>query len=70
MRAPRGSACFALLRTRLVLLTISAFAFETGDVVSLFGGMDYSSNYALVNYRVKKLAYLCIKAVHQNRLVA
>lgn len=50
------------------LLTISAF--ETGDTVSLFAGMDYSSKHALVNYRVKKLAYLCIKAVHQNRLVA
>ncbi|XP_050375233.1 E3 ubiquitin-protein ligase UPL6 [Argentina anserina] len=40
---------------------------NTGDIVSLFAGMDYSSKHALVNYRVKKLAYLCIKAVHRNR---
>lgn len=31
--------------------------------------MDYSSNHALVNYRVEQLAYQCVKAVHQNRLV-
>ncbi|XP_073226082.1 E3 ubiquitin-protein ligase UPL6 isoform X2 [Cicer arietinum] len=40
---------------------------ENGDVVSLFAGVDYSSICALVNYRVKKLAYTCIRAVHHNR---
>ncbi|XP_062178168.1 E3 ubiquitin-protein ligase UPL6 isoform X2 [Alnus glutinosa] len=38
-----------------------------GDTVSLFAGRDYSSNHALVDYRVKQLAYACIQAVHQNR---
>lgn len=50
-----------------MLLTISDH--ETGDIVSLFAGVDYSSNHALVNYRVEQLTYLCVKAVHQNRLV-
>ncbi|KAL6193597.1 hypothetical protein ACLB2K_034681 [Fragaria x ananassa] len=46
---------------------LQKFVRDTGDIVSLFAGMDYSSKQALVNYRVKKLTYLCIKAVHQNR---
>ncbi|PON64889.1 HECT domain containing protein, partial [Parasponia andersonii] len=40
---------------------------DCGDIVSLFAGMDYSSKHALVDYRVKQLAYICIKAIHQNR---
>ena len=36
--------------------------------MSLFAGRDYSSNHALVDYRVKQLAYACVEAVHQNRL--
>jgi ubiquitin-protein ligase E3 C len=39
----------------------------TGDIVSLFVGTDYSSKQSLVDNRVKKLAYACIQAVHQNR---
>jgi hypothetical protein len=35
--------------------------------VRLFAGEDYSSICAFVNYRVKKLAYNCIRAVHHNR---
>ncbi|KAI8004134.1 E3 ubiquitin-protein ligase UPL6 [Camellia lanceoleosa] len=35
--------------------------------MSLFAGVDYSSKYAAVNYRVKRLAYACIRAVHQDR---
>ncbi|CAI8590282.1 unnamed protein product [Vicia faba] len=43
------------------------FVQESGDAVRLFAGEDYSSICALVNYRVKKLAYNCIRAVHHNR---
>jgi len=35
--------------------------------VRLFAGENYSSVCALVNYRVKKLAYNCIRAIHHNR---
>ncbi|KAL7178360.1 hypothetical protein ACSBR2_031501 [Camellia fascicularis] len=40
---------------------------SAGDILSLFAGVDYSSKYAVVNYRVKRLAYACIRAVHQDR---
>ncbi|XP_058723586.1 E3 ubiquitin-protein ligase UPL6 [Vicia villosa] len=43
------------------------FVQESGDAVRLFAGEDYSSICALVNYRVKKLAYNCIRALHHNR---
>ncbi|XP_030974239.1 E3 ubiquitin-protein ligase UPL6 [Quercus lobata] len=43
------------------------FIRDGGDTVSLFAGRDYSSNHALVDYRVKQLAYACVEAVHQNR---
>lgn len=46
---------------------LSQFAKDDGDVLKLFGTLDYSSNHALVNYRVKKLVYACIEAVHHNR---
>ncbi|GJR37050.1 E3 ubiquitin protein ligase UPL6 [Tanacetum coccineum] len=46
---------------------LSQFAKDSGDILNLFGGSDYSSKHALVNYRVKKLAYACIQAVHHNR---
>lgn len=45
----------------------SQFAKESGDILNLFGGSHYSSDHALVNYRVKKLAYVCIQAIHHNR---
>lgn len=55
----------------LVLLQICRlllkFVQESGDTVRLFAGENYSSVCALVNYRVKKLAYNCIRAVHHNR---
>ncbi|XWS53476.1 hypothetical protein CRYUN_Cryun10bG0004400 [Craigia yunnanensis] len=38
-----------------------------GDVVGLFSGMDYSSNHSLVAYRLKRISFACIQAVHQNR---
>lgn len=61
---PSSSACFILL---LKLNTIWCFC-KTG-IVSLFGGIDYMSVRALVDYRVKQLVYVCLKAVHQKRLV-
>jgi ubiquitin-protein ligase E3 C len=44
------------------------FVRDSGDTVSLFAGRDYSSEHALVDYRVKQLAYACVQAVHENRL--
>ncbi|KAL0457533.1 UNVERIFIED_CONTAM: E3 ubiquitin-protein ligase UPL6 [Sesamum latifolium] len=38
-----------------------------GDVVSLFAGMDYSSKRGLVEYRIKNLAYACVRAIYENR---
>ncbi|AES64913.2 E3 ubiquitin-protein ligase UPL6-like protein [Medicago truncatula] len=43
------------------------FVQESGDAVKLFAGESYSSVCAFVNYRVKKLAYNCIRVVHHNR---
>ncbi|KAL2922247.1 E3 ubiquitin-protein ligase UPL6 [Bienertia sinuspersici] len=43
------------------------FAQDSGQVITLFAGMDYSSNHCLVDYRVKQLTYACIRAVHANR---
>lgn len=41
--------------------------YSAGNILSLFAGSGYSSNRALVDYRVKKFAYACIQAVHHNR---
>ncbi|ESQ48207.1 hypothetical protein EUTSA_v10019984mg [Eutrema salsugineum] len=46
---------------------LQKFAHSSGDIVSLFSGLDYSSEHSLVDFRVKKLAFTCIEAVHQNR---
>ncbi|KAF8394715.1 hypothetical protein HHK36_020932 [Tetracentron sinense] len=43
------------------------FVRVNGDIVSLFAGMDYSSKHAVVENRVKKLAFACIQAIQQNR---
>lgn len=40
---------------------------QNGDVVSLFAGVNYSSVEPLVIHRVKKLALICVYAVHQKR---
>ncbi|KAJ6891471.1 E3 ubiquitin-protein ligase UPL6-like isoform X1 [Populus alba x Populus x berolinensis] len=40
---------------------------DSGDIVSLFAGVDYSTKHALVDYRVKQLAFTCIWAIYQNR---
>ncbi|KAM7279030.1 hypothetical protein ACFE04_006164 [Oxalis oulophora] len=33
-----------------------------GDIVSIFAGVDYSIKHALVDYRVKKIAFICLQA--------
>ncbi|XP_050216747.1 E3 ubiquitin-protein ligase UPL6 isoform X2 [Mercurialis annua] len=43
------------------------FARDTGDIVSLFGGINYMENRSLVDYRVKQLSFCCIQAVFENR---
>ncbi|KAJ0238427.1 E3 ubiquitin-protein ligase UPL6 [Hirschfeldia incana] len=43
------------------------FAHSSGDILSLFSGLDYSTEHNMVDFRVKKLAFTCIEAVHQNR---
>ncbi|KAI9387307.1 hypothetical protein POPTR_010G150000v4 [Populus trichocarpa] len=40
---------------------------DSGDIVSLFAGVDYSTKHGLVDYRVKQLAFTCIWAIYQNR---
>ncbi|XP_042466129.1 E3 ubiquitin-protein ligase UPL6-like [Zingiber officinale] len=41
---------------------------QNGNIVSLFSGLDYSSqNHSLVDFRVKKLAYACLHAIFHNR---
>nr|XP_029118823.1 E3 ubiquitin-protein ligase UPL6 isoform X2 [Elaeis guineensis] len=40
---------------------------HNGSIVSLFAGPDYSSKHSLVEHRVKKLSYICLQAVYQNR---
>ncbi|KAK9992027.1 hypothetical protein SO802_027012 [Lithocarpus litseifolius] len=61
----RNAGDFAILVETCRLLV--QFIRDSGDTVSLFAGSDYSSNHALVDYRVKQLAYACVDAVHQNR---
>ncbi|CAN1806313.1 E3 ubiquitin-protein ligase UPL6 [Linum perenne] len=40
---------------------------HTGDIVSLFAGLDYPPVNAAVDHRVKHLAYICVLSLHQNR---
>ncbi|CAI0467572.1 unnamed protein product [Linum tenue] len=37
------------------------------NIVSLFAGVDYLAVHALVDHRVKNLAYICILSLYQNR---
>ncbi|XP_057430179.1 E3 ubiquitin-protein ligase UPL6 [Lotus japonicus] len=46
---------------------LQQFVQESGDIVRLLAGADYSSVCALVNYRVKQLVHTCIRAIHHNR---
>ncbi|KAG9136757.1 hypothetical protein Leryth_004517 [Lithospermum erythrorhizon] len=43
------------------------FVHDSGDIVSLFAGTDYSSKRIIVEFRVKKLALICIQTVYENR---
>ncbi|KAJ7980436.1 E3 ubiquitin-protein ligase UPL6 [Quillaja saponaria] len=47
---------------------IQQFVQVDGDIIRLFSGEDYPSKFALVNYRLKELAYACVHAVHWNRI--
>ncbi|CAI0626143.1 unnamed protein product [Linum tenue] len=40
---------------------------DNDNIVSLFAGVDYSAVLALVDHRVKNLAYICILSLYQNR---
>ncbi|KAL5996550.1 hypothetical protein ACLOJK_026630 [Asimina triloba] len=40
---------------------------KSGNIVNLFAGTDYSLNRAVVENRVKRLAFACLQAVHYNR---
>ncbi|XP_057809773.1 E3 ubiquitin-protein ligase UPL6 [Salvia miltiorrhiza] len=62
---PRYVADFSALVEICRLLL--EFVRDSGDAVSLFAGTVYSSNCALVEYRVKNLAYACLRAIYQNR---
>lgn len=62
---PRYVADFSALVEICRLLL--EFVRDNGDVVSLFAGMNYSSKRALVEYRVKNLAYACLRAIYENR---
>ncbi|OMO53433.1 Ubiquitin-protein ligase 7 [Corchorus capsularis] len=62
---PRNVNDFSVLVETFRLL--QQFVQDSGDVVGLFAGMDYSSNHSLVAYRVKRLSFACIQAIHQNR---
>ncbi|KAF3334530.1 E3 ubiquitin-protein ligase UPL6-like isoform X1 [Carex littledalei] len=54
-----------------VLLEVSNFilnyARNFGNIVNLFSGSDYLSNRAIVEHRLKKLTFVCLQAVYQNR---
>ncbi|KAJ3669606.1 hypothetical protein LUZ60_011556 [Juncus effusus] len=43
------------------------YAQQFGNISNLFGGNEYSSQQALVQHRVKKLTYLCLRAIYHNR---
>lgn len=59
---------FFPIMTGILLTYITNSHHMTGDIVSLFSGSDYSSQHSMVDFRVKKLAFTCIEAIHQNRL--
>ncbi|KAL7144289.1 hypothetical protein ABFS83_07G002000 [Erythranthe nasuta] len=62
---PRYVADFsALVETCRLLLE---FVHDSGDLISLFGGVGYSSKRGLVEYRIKSLAYACVRAIYENR---
>ncbi|KAL8256250.1 hypothetical protein R6Q59_031317 [Mikania micrantha] len=48
--------------------SLSQVANDSGAILKLFGGSNYLSNQVLVEYRMRRLAYACIQAVHYNRI--
>ncbi|XP_059631989.1 E3 ubiquitin-protein ligase UPL6 isoform X2 [Cornus florida] len=46
---------------------LQQFVRDSGDILNLVAGVEYSSKHPLVNYRVKQVAYACIQAVYENR---
>ncbi|KAA8531179.1 hypothetical protein F0562_005907 [Nyssa sinensis] len=62
---PQNVADFSALVETCRLL--QQFVRDSGDIVSLFAGVDYSSKHGLADYRVKQVVYACIDAVYQNR---
>lgn len=38
-----------------------------GNIANLFSGSNYLSNRAIVEHRLKKLTFVCLQAVYQNR---
>ncbi|URE02379.1 HECTc, partial [Musa troglodytarum] len=42
---------------------------QSGNIVTLFAGLDYPQKNSLVDLRVKKLAYACLQAIFHNSLV-
>lgn len=63
---PKNTVDFSALVETCRLL--QKFIQENGDVVSLVSGIEYSSERALVNYRVKRFVFACIHAIHENRI--
>ncbi|XP_051127667.1 E3 ubiquitin-protein ligase UPL6 isoform X2 [Andrographis paniculata] len=62
---PRHAADFSALVEICRLLL--EYVHDSGDMVSLFAGKDYSSKRSLVEYRIKRLAYVCLYAIYENR---
>ncbi|KAH0927084.1 hypothetical protein HID58_019340 [Brassica napus] len=60
----QNSGDFVILVETCRLLKI--FTHSNGDILSLFSGLDYSAEHNLVDFRVKKLAFTCIDAIHHN----
>lgn len=46
---------------------LQEFVRDSGDIVSLFAGTVYSSKGTIAEFRVKQLAFKCIRAVYENR---
>ncbi|CAD5172340.1 unnamed protein product [Musa acuminata subsp. malaccensis] len=40
---------------------------QSGNIITLFAGLDYPLKRSLVDLRVKKLAYVCLQAIFHNR---
>ena len=66
------STCVHMIFIFTTSMTLAIFIFcllVVGDVACLFAGVDYYSVEPLVIHRVKKLALICVYAVHQKRWV-